>query len=104
MGIKVSADLYELTWGDLFNLVDLARGAGVDESDEVTQVPVENHDENVIDRFELELPNGTSIRRSPTLSNEDRDRFAEALDQVIERDGDARASMIELKELRDWLV
>lgn len=103
MGLKVSVDLYELSFGDLYDFVDLARGAGITHDAKVTQVPIENRDEYSIDHFEVELPSG-NVRKAVDLAGIDRDHLAEVLEAVISSDGDARAALSELKELRDHLL
>lgn len=103
MGLKVSIDLYELSFGDLYDFVDLARGAGITRDAKVTQVPIENHDEYSIDHFEVELPSD-NVRKAVDLAGLDRDHLADVLDTVISNDGDARTALSELKELRDRLL
>ncbi|MFC9472090.1 hypothetical protein ACFTS5_07850 [Nocardia sp. NPDC056952] len=103
MGLKVSIDLYELSFGDLYDFVDLARGAGITNDVKVTQVPIENHDEFSIDRFEVELPSD-NVRKAVNLAGLDRDHLADVLEEVISSDGDARAALIDLKELRERLL
>ncbi|MFE7719745.1 hypothetical protein ACFU44_11975 [Nocardia rhizosphaerihabitans] len=102
MGLKVSADLYEATFGDLYDFVDLARGAGITRDAKVTQMPIENH-EYSIDHFEVELPSG-NVRKAVDLASIDRDHLADVLEAIISTDGDARAALSELKELRDRLL
>lgn len=102
MSMKVSIDTYGMTFGDLYNFVDLARGAGIAPDQEVTQVMVPN-DDSILDKFEVELTSG-QIRTSPDLSGLDIDHLTKAIGLVIESDGDARAVLPELKELRDRLL
>ncbi|MEU2042713.1 hypothetical protein [Nocardia niwae] len=103
MGLKVSIDLHELSFGDLYDFVDLARGARIPRDAKVTQVPIENHDEYSIDHFEVELPSG-NVRKAVDLAGLDRDHLADVLEAVISTDGDARTALSELKELRDRLL
>ncbi|MGB3360816.1 hypothetical protein [Rhodococcus qingshengii] len=103
MTLKVSIELDGMTFGDLYNFVDLARGAHIGGDEVVTQVPYENHEDNVIHKFEVELPDG-NLRKAPDMSGLDRTHLIAVLDNVIEEDGDARGALPELKELRDSLI
>lgn len=103
MSLKVSVDLGELTFGDLYNFVDLARGAGIASDAAVKQVPLENYDELCIDRFELDLPND-EIRKAVYLAELDRTHILGVLDSIIENEGDARGLIAELKDLRQRLA
>lgn len=103
MGIKVSLDLQDLTYRELFDFVDLARGSNVDPSSTVQQIPIEGHDELSIDRFEVELPDGFR-RPAPDLSEIDREHITNVLGSILDGDGDARHALAELRELRDRIA
>ncbi|UDF18770.1 hypothetical protein [Rhodococcus qingshengii] len=103
MTLKVSIELDGMTFGDLYNFVDLARGAHIDADEVVSQVPYDNHDDNVIHKFEVELPDG-NVRKAPDMSNLDLSHLVAVLENVIEEGGDARGALPELKELRDTLI
>ncbi len=96
MTLRISLDVYEMTYGQLFDFTDAARAAGVDRSSQVVQVPAEQ-DENIIDRFDLEV---TQLpRQGVTISAEDAETHVDTLQSVIDRDGDARNEMTALIEL-----
>lgn len=97
MGIKVSVDLKDLTYRELFDFVDLARGSKVDPSSTVQQIPIEGHDEFSIDRFEVELPDGFK-RPAPDLSGIDREHMTSVLESILDGDGDARHAVAELRD------
>ncbi|MBM4602814.1 hypothetical protein GS575_07335 [Rhodococcus hoagii] len=102
MSMKVSIDTLGMTFGDLYNFVDLARGAGIAPDQEVTQVMLPN-DDSILDKFEVELTSG-HIRKAPDLSGLDLGQLIQAIDEVIDSEGDARGVIPELKELRDRLL
>lgn len=101
MTLRLSLDLYEMTYGQLFDFVEAARAAGVSRATEVLQVPVENED-NIIDRFEIEL---TSLPgKARVISAEDAEAHAATLESVIDSEGDARSELSRLQDLRAALL
>jgi hypothetical protein len=100
MTLRISLDLYEMTYGQLIDFADAARTAGVDRQSEVTQVPVQNED-TMIDRFEIEVDNLPHPSR--TLDSPSSLHYREVLQAIIDNDGDARNQLPELMELRDLL-
>ena len=102
MSLRTTIDLAELSWGDLIAFADLGRAVGKRDEDLVEQVPSQ-HDADEADSFVVELPHG-EVRVPPVFSPEDVRRFTEALDHVVEQDGDARAVLGVLQELRNLLA
>jgi hypothetical protein len=104
--MTVSVPLDNLKVGDLYDFVDLARGAGVTRDSEV-DVWKESYrasdDEFGADRLELTLLDGAA-RKAPDFSGLDRAALVEALDVVIAQGGDARYALDEIKLIRDRLL
>lgn len=92
----------QLTWGNLYDLVDLARGSGVDRDEKVTQVMVDNHDE-MLDRIEVEIP-GPLGRGPVVLSAAEAAAFGGAIETVLVNQGDARGVLADLSELHTRLL
>lgn len=104
MTTTVSVSLYEMTFGDLYDFVDLARRAGVPREEAVSQEWDGGEDaEGGPDRLAVQLEN-LGVVQSPDFSGIDRKHYVEVLDAVISSDGDARYATEEIKEIRDRLV
>lgn len=102
MTTTVSVALNELTFGDLYDFVDLARRAGVSRETEVYQ---EFDDDGQSGPHTLRVSLADlGVMRSPDLSGIDRKHFVEVLDAVLSTDGDARYALDEIKLLRDRLI
>ncbi|MDV8076531.1 hypothetical protein R4P47_08175 [Rhodococcus sp. IEGM 1370] len=103
MAMKISVALDQMTFGDLYNFVDLARGARIGSEQAVNQVVYPQTDEDAVYGLELEL-DSSPIRTAPDMSGIARDHVVAVLESVIESDGDARGALEELRELRDLLA
>lgn len=103
--IKIGVDLDGLTFGDLYDFVDLARGAGVPRESDVRQVLwSDDEPDRGIEKFEVNLPGGQlELRNAPDFSGADLDKLIRGLDDIVENDGDARAHYEVLSDIRDRL-
>lgn len=104
MNIKLGVELDGLTFGDLYDFVDLSRGAGVGRETEVSQVPwsAEEPDRGVR-KFEVALTGGGELRKPPDFADAEIDKLVWAINDVIDNGGDARGQLTELREVRDRL-
>lgn len=103
MTLKFSLDLDELTYGQLYNFVDYARGAGIPADEKVSLVLDPLATEDVVVGLEVQLPDD-DVRKAPDFSDLDRDHLAAVLEAVIKAEGDARLAIHELMEIRDRLL
>jgi hypothetical protein len=102
--IKIGVDLDGLTFGDLYDFVDFARGANVPRENEVAQVLwSEEEPDRGVQKFEMALPGGRELRKPPNFADAELDKLIWALDDVLDKEGDARGQMAELSEIRDRL-
>ena len=93
-----------MTFGDLYDFVDLARGAQVPRGDEVVQVPWSvDEPEAGIEKLEAEIPSNIELRRPPDFSDVDREHLVDVLDDIIKSEGDARGAAVELMEISERL-
>jgi len=99
--MKLSVDLVGLTWQDLYNFVDAARAADVPGELEVGQ-ELAQHDEETPVALTVDVHN--LDQRSVTFDDTTRRQYADALRTVIDTDGDARAVLETVKDLRDGLL
>ncbi|MFI2841697.1 hypothetical protein [Mycolicibacterium sp. PDY-3] len=100
MTARVSVALNGMTFGDLYDFVDLARRADVARDAEVLQ----EMDENGYGPFTLEviLDNLESVQKLG-LEGAEREHIAGVLDGVLSTDGDARGALDEIKLVRDLI-
>lgn len=101
MTVRISVNLHQLTWGDLYALVDVAIGAGVSPADYV-QMELSPQDDETPVALQLDVEDAT--RRSVTLDEDERLSFAAVLALIVAKDGDARAELQRLDNLRDRLL
>lgn len=101
MTTTVSVALNDLTFGDLYDFVDLARRADVSRETEVYQ----EFDENGDGPFTLQvsLSNFEAVQKLG-LAGIDREHVVAVLDGVLATDGDARGALDEIKLIRDRIV
>ncbi|WP_137159290.1 hypothetical protein [Blastococcus sp. CCUG 61487] len=102
MPMKLSIDLDGLTWGQLFDFVDAARGADVNPAQMVGQVTDPNDPEARTVGLEATVADLT--QRVAVFDHSTRLHYAQSLSHVLEEDGDARAELITLRDLRDGLL
>ncbi|MEB3031084.1 hypothetical protein [[Mycobacterium] nativiensis] len=98
----MSVSLNGLTFGDLFDFVDLARRAGVSRDTAVDQ-EFDLDDQSGPHTLQVSLADLAAVR-NPDFSGIDREHFVEVLDAVLSTDGDARGALDEIKLLRDRLI
>jgi hypothetical protein len=102
MTTTVSISLNQLTFGDLYDFVDLARRAGVARE---TAVDQEYDDDGQSGPYTLQVSLADlGAVRTFDFSGIDREHFVEVLDAVLSTDGDARGALDEIKLLRDRLI
>lgn len=99
--MQLSVDLHGLTWGDLYNFVDAARGAETQEEETVELVTSSGSDDEIV-ALTARLPDLT--RRVAVLGHDQRIHYAEVLASILNDDGDARGTLLELESLRDLLL
>ena len=100
MTTTVSVALNNLTFGDLYDFVDLARRADVPRETEVDQ----EFDENGDGPFNLQVSlENLEVVQKLGLSV-DREHLVAVLDGVLATDGDARGALDEIKQIRDRLI
>jgi hypothetical protein len=102
MTTTVSIALNQLTFGDLYDFVDLARRAGVSRETEVDQ-EFDDDGESGPHNLSVSLADLGAVR-TPDFSGIDREHFVAVLDAVLDTDGDARGALDEIKLLRDRLI
>ncbi|QNE44966.1 hypothetical protein F1C15_15100 [Frigoribacterium sp. NBH87] len=100
MGLKTTLDLDELTWGDLLAFSDIGRAAGVGDDEKVEQTWSQNSE---LEALAVDLP-AAGLQRRPVISAEEGIDFAAVLAEVLLGEGDARAYLGKLTELRDRLL
>ena len=102
MGIKLNVDLDGLTWGELIGFVDAARATGLG-GDHAVEYDIDPMDtENRILGLQVEVSD--LGERTVTFDHATRLQYAEALSRVLETDGDGRAVLGELQDLRNGLL
>lgn len=99
--MQLSVNLAGLTWGDLYNFVDAARGAEMQEEEAVELVTSSGSDDEIV-ALSVQLPD--LARRVAVLGHDQRIHYADVLATVLNDDGDARGALLELESLRDLLV
>jgi len=106
MTLRARVDVGDsLTFGDLYQFVDLARASGVSAETQVVQVPVREGEPDLgIDCFEVELATSARIEQARTLAAADTRALAAVLDAVVQAEGDARNVLNDLQAWRDRLV
>jgi len=102
MTTTVSVALNGMTFGDLYDFVDLARRAGVTRETEVDQ-EFDFESDSGPHTLQVSLANLSDVR-TPDLRGMDRKEVIEVLDAVLATDGDARGALEEIKVLRDSLI
>lgn len=101
MTTTVSVALNDLTFGDLYDFVDLARRADVPRETEVAQ----EFDENGDGPFTLQVSlTDLEVVQKLGSAGIDRQHLVAVLDGVLATDGDARGALDEIKLLRDRLT
>jgi hypothetical protein len=102
VGIKLTVDLDGLTWGQLIEFVEAGRAAGHSDDQLVAQII---HTEDPETRtVGLEAVATRLDERVAVFDHTVRLQYAEALSRVLETDGDARAVLNKLPDLRDGLL
>jgi hypothetical protein len=99
--MRLSVDFDGLAWGDLYQLVDAARAAGVPGTQTVEQVTA-MQDEDMVVGLAVELPSLDG--RALTLTPEERMHYGDMLSAVIDSEGDTRRVLSDLRSLRDRLL
>lgn len=102
MSIKLSVDLDGLTWGQLIEFVDAARAANYGGDQSVEYVTDANDVESRIVGLEVSVEH--LDERTATFDHTMRLQYAQALSNVLEKEGDARGVLRELRDLRDGLL
>lgn len=101
MTTTVSVALHGMTFGDLYDFVDLARRADVSRETEVDQEMDENGDGPFT--LQVSLANLEAVQKLG-LAGVDREHLVAVLDGVLSTDGDARYALEEIKLIRDRIV
>lgn len=101
IGMEYKSD--GMTFGELFEFVDLARRCGKAPTDKVTLVFAENSDDEILDRFEFSGTYGAGTV-PVNMTGTDVSLFCATLDAIIASEGDARGALGTLAELRDRIA
>jgi len=94
-----------MTYGELYQLVDLARASGVDPATSVAKVRADDHGEDLgVEALEADLDSTRDLTGAVTLLGDEVRGLASVLDGVLENEGDARDMISELGKWRDRLL
>ena len=98
--MRLRIELEGMTYGELFQFVDLARSSGIDPDSEVMQARVDHHGEDFgVEALEAEMDLSGREIRPRTLGAQEVSELIGMMDRISTKEGDARG---ELDAVRRW--